>query len=786
MAAKAPPSQQSSEAETQLLENEFQFVLCEVCQKESPNLKLLTCLHTLCLGCLSENKPFGQCPVCQTTIPQASSISDMDNLLFASLQARLSIYRKIVDRVDLFCDNCKKEGEFWCSECEEFLCKTCFEAHQRYLKRDSHEARRVTDVRAGSARDFLEHTRKTSNLSCSNTTHKSQTLSIYCKKCCKPICCVCALLDSKHAGQHCDINTEIQLRQEELRTMSLELKQRKSGFEDAYKVLQNEAARLEQVSSETREQIQQRVEQLVRLIRQEEEELLGLVETRREQGHRELVGELQRVEGVLRRMEAGERLVEKMSLYATEQEVMDMQPFIKDSLEDLRRLQPTVAGGRVQAAGDFAECRSRLQALVARVTGQTEATSAQATENSCQVLAASTPVKRKNVQNADVLPSPVKVIKVENNDIEWMNSKVLQRQSSLDQPGTSYSVSTVRHTTREDGLLEDRQNSNGGLHDSDNDLFCLDSFEEDSSDNESLDSSLLDEPNSTLDESTSEECLGIAPTNLAALDSRQGYLMFFDVKILKNEIIQVAVVDKEKVFPVLIQPVKCLSALMAKNSVCEVGLKNLLCHLNTVNRPILGGFGLWSLPFPTLLKALTFVDKKGEFSSAVYGFLDVLPPIKEKIPGRDNYKLKTLANTYLWRQLSDCNAMETARAVKDLYEVLDIDLVRESRLILSCDSLKCFISLEPLLTEKLLTKPSAQTLARHNIGLSELSTCYRHNPNKGLWRVCRLINAHRHSSEKRVRNLSKIKVYFQRQQQSAECQTTPAGSDFLGTIKTDP
>ncbi|XP_062439566.1 protein PML-like isoform X3 [Rhea pennata] len=683
MAAKAPPSQQSSEAETQLLENEFQFVLCEVCQKESPNLKLLTCLHTLCLGCLSENKPFGQCPVCQTTIPQASSISDMDNLLFASLQARLSIYRKIVDRVDLFCDNCKKEGEFWCSECEEFLCKTCFEAHQRYLKRDSHEARRVTDVRAGSARDFLEHTRKTSNLSCSNTTHKSQTLSIYCKKCCKPICCVCALLDSKHAGQHCDINTEIQLRQEELRTMSLELKQRKSGFEDAYKVLQNEAARLEQVSSETREQIQQRVEQLVRLIRQEEEELLGLVETRREQGHRELVGELQRVEGVLRRMEAGERLVEKMSLYATEQEVMDMQPFIKDSLEDLRRLQPTVAGGRVQAAGDFAECRSRLQALVARVTGQTEATSAQATENSCQ------------------------------------------------------------------------------------------------------DSSLLDEPNSTLDESTSEECLGIAPTNLAALDSRQGYLMFFDVKILKNEIIQVAVVDKEKVFPVLIQPVKCLSALMAKNSVCEVGLKNLLCHLNTVNRPILGGFGLWSLPFPTLLKALTFVDKKGEFSSAVYGFLDVLPPIKEKIPGRDNYKLKTLANTYLWRQLSDCNAMETARAVKDLYEVLDIDLVRESRLILSCDSLKCFISLEPLLTEKLLTKPSAQTLARHNIGLSELSTCYRHNPNKGLWRVCRLINAHRHSSEKRVRNLSKIKVYFQRQQQSAECQTTPAGSDFLGTIKSE-
>ncbi|XP_064373692.1 protein PML-like isoform X1 [Dromaius novaehollandiae] len=396
MAAKAPASQQSSECETQLLEDEFQFVLCEGCQQESPNLKLLTCLHTLCLGCLSENKPIGQCPICQTAIPQASGIPDRDNLLFTSLQARLSIYKKIVARVDLFCNNCKREGEFWCFECEEFLCIKCFEAHQRYLKRDSHKAKRVTDVRAGSARDFLKGTRKASNLSCSNVTHKSQTLSIYCKKCCKPVCCVCALLEGKHVGQHCDINTEIQLRQEELSTMSRELKQRKSGFEDAYKALQDEVAHLEQVSRETREQIQQRVEQLVRLIRQEEEELLGLVETRREQGRRELAGELRRVEGVLRRMEAGERLVEKMSLYATEQEVMDMQPFIKDSLEELRRLQPTAAGGQVQATRDFAECRDRLQALAERVMGQT-GSSAPQHDSLCEE--ASTPILNLELQS---------------------------------------------------------------------------------------------------------------------------------------------------------------------------------------------------------------------------------------------------------------------------------------------------------------------------------------------------------------------------------------------------
>ncbi|KAM6257577.1 protein PML-like isoform 2-T2 [Porphyrio hochstetteri] len=354
--------------DTTLVEDDFQFILCEGCRQESPNLKLLTCLHTLCLGCMGKYKPIGQCPVCQTPIPQASSIPDMDNLLFTNLQASLKFYKKIVDGVDLFCNNCKKASEFWCSECEEFLCTKCCEAHQRYLKMESHQAKRVVDIRAGSAKDFLEGARKTRNLSCSNLTHKSHNVSIYCRKCEKALCCSCALLDSQHAP-FCDIRSETQRRQEELGTISQELRQKRSTFEASYASLQGEAARLEQAQRETRELIRQRVEQLVRLLRREEEELLGLVEARQELGRRELSRELQRMEGVLRRMEAGERLVEKMKLYATEQEVMDMQPFIRDSLEELQRLQPAAGRERVQP-GDLAECRARLQALVERVTGQ--------------------------------------------------------------------------------------------------------------------------------------------------------------------------------------------------------------------------------------------------------------------------------------------------------------------------------------------------------------------------------------------------------------------------------
>ncbi|NXL05448.1 PML protein, partial [Mesembrinibis cayennensis] len=358
----APPC--SPPSHPPVVKDDFQFVLCEICQKESTSLKLLTCLHTFCLNCLSENKPIAQCPVCRTAIPQITGIPDMDNMLFTSLQARLSVYKKISDSSGPSCSRCQREvAAVWCSECDEFLCTKCFEDHQWFFKKRSHEARRLEELRAESAHQFLEQTRKSCNLFCSNPGHdnKDHISSIYCKKCEKPLCCICALLDSHHAP-FCDIHSETQHRQEELVTMSQELKQKRSSFEASYVVLQDEAARLEQAQQEMRDLIRQRVEQLVRLIRQEEEELLGLVETRQEQGRWELSRELQRVEGVLLRMEASERLVEKMSLYATEQEVMDMQPFIKDSLKELQQLRLPAARDQAQPRG-LTECRARLQAL---------------------------------------------------------------------------------------------------------------------------------------------------------------------------------------------------------------------------------------------------------------------------------------------------------------------------------------------------------------------------------------------------------------------------------------
>ncbi|POI31518.1 hypothetical protein CIB84_004730 [Bambusicola thoracicus] len=737
------------------LEDDFQFMLCEGCRQESPDLKLLTCLHTLCLDCLQENKPVGQCPVCLASILQPNGIPNVDNVLFSSLQARLNIYRRVVSGAELLCDNCGSSSEYWCPECKEFLCTKCFETHQRYVKRENHEAKRVQDIRVGSPQEFLEGTRRSSSSSCPIPTHHNQTLSIYCKQCCRAMCCVCALLDAAHTGQHCDVSMEARLRQDELAVLGQELARRRGGFEVSHAALQNEVERLEAEGHRVRELVRQRVEQLVRLIRREEEELLGLVEERQKKGWRELEGELRRVETVLRRMEAGERLVEKMGLYATEQEVMDMQPFVKDALEELRRQRPAVDVELVLHE-DFAECRARLQALAERIEGPQEAVPAPATmKNSHQVPLTSTPAKRKKDEGTTKMPFPPKVIKVEKDDNEWSMPVVPQEPNCLPQPQTSFSAPTMT-ASREGCLL----NSSDEMHNSDSDLLNLGSDEEDSMDEELLDPSLLDD---MLEDGTSRDNSHLPICIQNTLDVGQGSVIFFYLEIWKNEVVQMSVVDKEQMFSVIIQPTMCLPSSTAKTNVYEMGLRDLLSHLSTIRRPILAAFGLWSLPFPTLVKSLTAIGKKEEFFSMVYGFLDVLPLIREKIPNTESCKLKNLASNLLWRDINNCSTLESARATKDLCNVLEIDLKSQPRQLLSLANLESFMSLQPLLDKRLLSRTSAQTLASHGIGLPELHNCFVCDPIRGLPKMCALVNAHRHPSEKKVRHLSKVKAYFQQQ-----------------------
>ncbi|XP_004476672.1 protein PML isoform X2 [Dasypus novemcinctus] len=357
------PSPSPTEQATQ---EEFQFLRCQGCRAEAKCPKLLPCLHTLCSGCLEA--PCMQCPICQVPQPPGDDMPILDNIFFESLQRRLLVHQQIMD-ARASCTRCKESADFWCFECEQLLCTTCFQAHQWFLK---HEARPLAELRSQSVQEFLDGTRKSNNIFCSNPNHRTPALtSIYCRGCSKPLCCSCALLDSGHSELKCDISTEIQQRQEELNAMTQALQGLEGAFGVAQAQMLSAVRQLGRARADTEELIHSRVRQVVAHVLAQERELLEGVNARYQRDYEEMAGRLGRLDAVLQRIRTGVALVQRMQRYASDQEVLDMHGFLRQALQRLRQEEPQNLQVAVGTEGfdEFKECLQDLISYITQGTG---------------------------------------------------------------------------------------------------------------------------------------------------------------------------------------------------------------------------------------------------------------------------------------------------------------------------------------------------------------------------------------------------------------------------------
>ncbi|KAM5337666.1 protein PML isoform 4-T4 [Glossophaga mutica] len=575
--------QPSLDPAEQATEEEFQFLRCQSCQVEAKSPKLLLCLHTLCSGCLEA--PSMQCPICQADQSFSASGPALDNVFFESLQRRLSVYRQIVD-AQATCTRCRETADFWCFECEQLLCAKCFEAHQWFLK---HEARPLAELRGQSVGEFLDGTRKSNNIFCSNPNHRSPMLtSIYCQGCAKPLCCSCALLDNNHGHLKCDITEEIQQRQEELGSMTQVLQKQDQTFGSALAQLHSAISQLGRVRTDTEEAIRTGVRQLVAHVLAQESELLEAVNVRYQREYEKIAGQLGHLEAVLQRIRTGSVLVQRMKRYASDQEVLDMHGFLRKALNVLHREEPQNLKATVRTDG-FDEFRVRLQDLVSCITqgteravprrGSPEATSTPREPSdvnppegpqmaqvqalgladahpmamvqsvpgahpvpvlaysikdlSCrqEVSTTTTPQKRKSCQTE----CPRKLIKMESE--EEKEARLARSSPEQPRPSTSKAVSPPAQegtpescTTGNEELLLNSNHEAGDSEEAEERIVVI------SSDDSDVENSSFREPDDSSSESSDLQLEG--PSSLRALDdsvtdlwSEDRPLVFFDLKI---------------------------------------------------------------------------------------------------------------------------------------------------------------------------------------------------------------------------------------------------------------
>ncbi|XP_047591458.1 protein PML isoform X2 [Lutra lutra] len=774
----------------QALEEEFQFLRCQACQVEAKCPKLLPCLHTLCSGCLEA--PNLKCPICQLPGPLGADSLVLDNVFFESLQRRLSVYRQIVD-VQAVCNRCKESADFWCFECEKLLCAKCFEAHEWFVK---HEVRPLAELRGQSVREFLDGMRRSNNIFCSNPIHCPPMLtSIYCRGCSKPLCCSCALLDNIHSELKCDISTEIQKRQEELDAMAQALQEQDRAFGEAQARMRSAVSQLDRARADTEELIHTRVRQLVSHVLAQEQALLEGVSAQYQRSYEEIAGQLGHLEAVLQRIRLGGSLVQRMKRYASDQEVLDLHGFLREALGRLRQEEPQNLQTSVRT-DSFDEFKVRLQELVSCITQGTDATlprraspeaanpsrdsldidlpeevqralakdselaetqtmtlvqpvpgvhpvpvHAYSIKDSCREEVCSTvpPQKRKSCQTE----CPRKAIKMESE--EEREIRLAQSSPEQPRPSTSKAVSPPHldgpsspkgPTAGSEGFLPNNNHAAGDAGEAEERVVVISSSED--SDAENSSSRELDDSSSRSSDLQLEgpSSLRVLNESLADPQAEDRPLVFFDLKIDSEtqKISQLAAVNQESEFRVLIRP-EAFFGTNSKAVSLEVGLQHFLGFLGSLHRPILACYRLWGPGLPNLFRVLEDMNRLWEFEEVISGFLAARPLLRELVPGASSFKLKSLAETYLARSMSERSALAAVLALRDLFRLLDIFPSPQLAQHVYCfSSLQCFASLQPLVQGAVLSRAQARLLALHNVSFTELLAAHRRDPQRGLRR----------------------------------------------------
>ena len=185
------------EEHPEALKSDIDLTLCGICLASINNPKALPCLHTFCLTCIKEwvqgETDKVKCPLCKEdfSLPPGGVSGLRTNLYVTRLKETQTIKNKVVKK-EIKCTFCEKGDDVAvarCTDCKEYLCQDCVNAHRTYKVLRGHnivsfediESQKV-DLQKTSVKEYC-------------TKHVGQILWFFCETCGHLICRDCAVVD---------------------------------------------------------------------------------------------------------------------------------------------------------------------------------------------------------------------------------------------------------------------------------------------------------------------------------------------------------------------------------------------------------------------------------------------------------------------------------------------------------------------------------------------------------------------------------------------------------------
>ncbi|MBN3273360.1 PML protein, partial [Polyodon spathula] len=707
--------------------NSDKFLQCGVCSCSITSPKLLSCLHSFCQTCLRDQggSHVVTCPTCHQPTEKAEV---KDNKLLSDLQSKLDILRQIGRVGYLSCSCCNASAGSMCFECEKFLCQKCFEAHQVFIAKDSHLVESLESLKVMSSQEFLATARKKRQPYCPN--HDKETISIFCRTCAKSICTTCTVLMHKPPDhEYRDIKQEAQEQKDNLHKMCTKLCKKEDAFKDILKKLLNLKGDHQSQKKELEEQIKVSVKEAVRKLEQKGEDLLKELEGIYKGMDAKMSKKLLHMEDVQKRIEGSKDLVEKMIKYATDEEVMEMQAFVKSSLQQLQRSKPGNAN-TLDFTVEFKKTDlEQLNLLGSLMVSKGLCIGYLVFKVSLVLLYGqnltfclpqpSNPFQSSHRSTTTQQPLPV---------FSWVHYNTTTPSSLLTAPFFSQSSITLSQASL----------TNLDTHDLHfwNVAHCLCCFQKTS---DMLNSG--EENDGDMSASQSHLNSSFFKPNL---NIETCTLVFFDLETTGQErapdIIQLSAIGQDKIFNISIRHSQhfrgSLFHLVQTKTRTEA-LTAFLAFLRALVQPtILVGHNIWKNKCPILCRHLDELGLKDQLQESVSGFLDTESLARDNLKGKDikKFSQQDLAKVLLKKSYPAHNTLAAVRNLQELYQSLR---PAQEKHLFSLVQLEAHISLQPLVLAMAVTKPSAQTLAQQGISLETMKRAYQEDPKKGLKHLLR-------------------------------------------------
>ena len=198
--------------------NTTQYNICQYCDNIYQDPRILSCLHSYCLQCITKLHVEGTtsitCPTCNqsTTIPDEDVSSLPRNVRLSEETKQDKILRKVTSTSPPPCDSCDENSPIaYCTECEKLFCNKCWEYHQGLNFLRSHSSFTLKEAQ-NMSRDKLIKMLPSSPM-CHD--HDDQKLRIYCQQCTIPVCVECTIISHKGHPVH-EVSKQIIQNKEEI------------------------------------------------------------------------------------------------------------------------------------------------------------------------------------------------------------------------------------------------------------------------------------------------------------------------------------------------------------------------------------------------------------------------------------------------------------------------------------------------------------------------------------------------------------------------------------------